>query len=513
MWIASAQRSREIDRAATTEYGIPATVLMERAGIAVFDAVRQLLPHGGRITVVCGKGNNGGDGLVVARHALEAGFGVECLMACEEADLSLDAAMQLAVSRAQGVQPSFSSAESWGRRLDTLGCRDLVVDALLGTGAKGEIAGPPREAIRAMNRSGVPVVSVDVPSGIDCDTGEDLGESVWALRTVTFGLPKPFLFQGIGVEHAGFWTVADIGFPTNLLSEPTDARLVDREWVVNLLPERLRASHKGEHGKVLIVAGSRRMPGAAILAARGALRSGAGLVTVASIPSVCDAVVAQLPEVMVLPLPEHDGVVAEEAASELLDAQSRWDATVFGPGMTHDPCATAFLRSVWRGWDVPACIDADALNAVSEGVTLPEGECVLTPHPGEMSRLLKASIAEVQANRFGAVSAATERFGKAVLLKGAYSIAGEPMQPLAVNSTGNPGMASGGMGDVLSGVVAVLLAQQLPPYCAAACAAYWHGAAGDHCADHVGQIGFRASEVADALPHVRAKLCGTCAED
>jgi len=506
MWIANAERSREIDRRTTTEFGVPAMVLMERAGLAVFDALKQMLPDGGRVTVFCGRGNNGGDGLVLARHALEHGYHVDCLIAATEDRLSLDATMQLAVSRAQGVSPIFIDDARWIRKADCVGCRDIIVDALLGTGAKGEVTGPILEAIRAVNRSGVPVLSVDVPSGIDCDTGEDLGESVWALRTVTFGLPKPFLFQGIGLEHAGHWTVAEIGFPTALMGEPTDARLVDREWVANLLPERLRASHKGENGHVLVVAGSRSMPGAAVIAVHSALRAGAGLVTLASVDSVCRSVSAQLPEAMLLPLPEVDGVIAPEAASVLHDRQGRYHGALFGPGLTHDEPVSEMLRRVWTDWTPPTCVDADALNAVSQGIHLPDTECVLTPHPGEMSRLMASSIAEVQANRFDTVRLATEQYGKTVLLKGPYSIVGDRMQPLTVNCTGNPGMATGGMGDVLGGIIATLLSQDLPPYCAAACAMYWHGMAGDLCAQDIGPIGFRAREVADALPRARVRI-------
>ncbi|MBE2252560.1 MAG: hypothetical protein IAE78_23710, partial [Myxococcus sp.] len=178
-----------------------------------------------------------------------------------------------------------------------IGCRDVIVDALLGTGAKGDVVGPIREAIRIINDSGVPVISVDVPSGIDTDTGEDLGESVWATRTVTFGLPKPFLFQGLGLEHSGYWTVADIGFPLDLVETPTDARLLEPSGVCDLIPMRMRSSHKGDNGHVLVVAGSGAMPGAAVLAAKAALRSGAGLVTIASTESVCRNVAAHLPEV------------------------------------------------------------------------------------------------------------------------------------------------------------------------------------------------------------------------
>jgi NAD(P)H-hydrate epimerase len=510
MWIANAAQCRELDRTAMEEFGVPPVVLMERAGLAVFEVVRELLPEGGRVTVMCGKGNNGGDGLVVSRLAAEHGFHVECLVAASESELTADSRTQLAIARAQGVQPIFYDDCRWILKADCLGCRDLVVDALLGTGAKGELKGPILESIRIINRSGVPVVSVDVPSGICTDTGGDLGESVWALRTVTFGLPKPYLFQGLGLEHAGYWTVADIGYPNILLQEPTDARLVSPEWVVSLLPERLRASHKGENGHILIVAGSRRMPGAASLAAMSALRAGAGLVTVAGVESVLHAVSANVPEAILLPLAESEGVLVPEAADELLERQHSFHAALFGPGLTHQQSVREFLSRVWTQWETPSVIDADALNSVSEGVALPETECVLTPHPGEMSRLLHCSIAELQSDRFQTVHQAVQLLGKTVLLKGPYSIIGETDQPLMVNCTGNPGMASGGMGDVLGGVIATLLAQELPPYCAATCGAYWHGLAGDLCASEIATFGYTASEVANALPKARAKLTSTC---
>ncbi len=507
MWIASSEHSREIDRRASEEFGLPANVLMERAGLAVFEAVRELLPEGGRITVLCGKGNNGGDGFVVARVARDQGYHVECLVACEEAELRDSGREQMVVARALGLQPIFFDDARWRRRIDALGARDLVVDALLGTGARCNVKGAIKEAIQAVNRSGVPVVAVDVPSGIQADTGEELGESVWALRTVTMGLPKPYLFEGIGLEHSGHWTVAEIGYPAVLVGTPTHARLLDEEWVGQLLPERLKASHKGDNGSVLIVAGSRGMRGAAALCARAALRSGAGLVTVAAIESVCDAVAAQLPEVMFLPLPERDGAVSPEAADLILAAESKSRSAVFGPGLTHGDGVKELLGRVWSTWTKPCVLDADALNAISLGVAPPQAERVLTPHPGEMGRLVHSSVAEVQNDRFRTVQTALLKTKACVLLKGPYSIVGEPGQPMLVNRTGNPGLASGGMGDVLSGVIATLMAQELPGYYAAACGMYWHGVAADDCAQAIGTIGYGASDVADALPGARMRIC------
>jgi hydroxyethylthiazole kinase-like uncharacterized protein yjeF len=511
MWIATSEHSRKIDLRTTEEFGFPARVMMERAGLAVFDAVREMLPDGGKLAVLCGKGNNGGDGFVTARLAKDHNFQVECLVAADgENELRPDALEQFKIAVAQGIRPVFASDARWSRKLECLAQQDLIVDALLGTGAHSEVTGPVKDAIQAVNRCGVPALAVDVPSGIDADTGEELGESVWALRTVTFGLPKRFLFQGIGLEHAGYWTVAEIGIPRELLNEPTPAKLIDAEWVANLLPERLRASNKGDNGSVLIVAGSRQMRGAATLAAKAALRSGAGLVTVASIPAVCDAVASHLPEVLLLPLPETDGVVSADAAEVLLASDRKLNAAVFGPGLTHEPAVMEFLRKVWSQWTKPCVVDADALNSVCLGVDLPKCQCVLTPHPGEMSRLLQRSIAEIQADRFRTVQNAVDRFQCGIVLKGPFSIVGDPSHPMHVNSTGNPGLATGGMGDVLCGVIAALLAQELPPFYAASCGCHWHGAAADICAEDIGVVGFTAGEVAGALPRARARITSAC---
>ncbi len=480
---------------------------MERAGLAVFDVVRELLPSGGKLAVLCGKGNNGGDGFVTARLAKDNNFQVECLVAAQsEDDLRPEAREQLQIAVAQGIRPVFASDVRWGRKLEGLSQQDLIADALLGTGATREVQGPIKEAIQAVNRCGVPALAVDVPSGIDSDSGEELGESVWALRTVTFGLPKRFLFQGIGLEHAGYWTVAEIGYPRELLAEPTGVKLIDREWVANLIPERLRASNKGDNGSVMIVAGSEKMRGAACLAAKAALRSGAGLVTVAAIPIVCDSVAAQLPEVLLLPLPESSGVIAPEAADVLLNASHKVKAAVFGPGMTHDAPVLEFLKQLWSQWSKPCVIDADALNAVSLGLSLPKADCVLTPHPGEMSRLLHRTIAEIQADRFQTVQQALEKFNCGIVLKGPFTIVGDPGHPLHINSTGNPGQATGGMGDILCGIIATLLAQDLPPFYAASCGVHWHGEAADISAEDIGVVGFTAGEVASALPRARARI-------
>ncbi|MBW7928922.1 MAG: NAD(P)H-hydrate dehydratase [Fimbriimonadaceae bacterium] len=486
MWIADAARSRTIDQQAIHEFGVPSRDLMERAGQAVFEAALPLAGGRRRIVVFSGPGNNGGDGFVVARLAHEHGLPAVCCAVSADR-MSPQCREQRDRALAAGVQVVEDA-----QLLASLGPDDLVVDALLGTGATGELRGPIADAIRAIAASAAPCVAVDIPSGIACDTGRSLGPYVRAAKTVTFGLPKPFLFLAEGLEASGDWIVAEIGFPRALLDVPTGVRLVGHPWVVSRLPRRTRNSHKGANGSVLVVAGSERMTGAALLAATGALRAGAGLVTVAGGPEVCRAIQAQLPEAMVLPLTD---------AADLLALQDRVDALVLGPGLT-PPVAGSLAARLVPDWAKPVVLDADAL-----GPEVPAwpGPVVLTPHPGELGRMLGCSAGEVQADRWGCARRAAKRFGATVLLKGAASVVASPSGWLWVNSTGNPGMAAGGMGDVLAGVVGTLLAQGLSPEDAAACGMFWHGAAGDACAAEIGPAGFLASELASALPRTRAE--------
>ena len=281
----------------------------------------------------------------------------------------------------------------------------------------------------------------------------------------------------------------------------------DREMTIEeaarLLPKRLPDSNKGDHGWLLIVAGSAGMPGAGVLAAMGAYRSGAGRVTVASVPSVLEAVTRQLPEALLLALPEFDGAIAEGASTILQAKKDAFTGAVFGPGLTTGTGVHLCLGSLWKEWDVPSVLDADALNLISGGLKLPKGANVLTPHPGEMARLLDCSVDEIQANRERAALQAAIKFKSTVLLKGERTQVATPDGVIWVNSTGNPGMASAGMGDVLSGVIGTLIAQKLSPIDAARLGAFWHGLAGDLAAERIGAVGFTAGDVARLLPSAR----------
>ncbi|MEQ1821587.1 MAG: NAD(P)H-hydrate dehydratase [Fimbriimonadaceae bacterium] len=487
MWIATKSRCQEIDRLAQSEFGIAQSDLMEAAGQSVFNVVCEWIPIGRRLAVVCGKGKNGADGFVVARLARQAGYAVTCLVGASELELNDAAANQLKRLRRVGVEPIFCDRPGFFETLDEYLNQDLIVDALLGTGADGLVREPYKTLIEAMNRSVAEIVCVDIPSGLACDTGEPLGICINASETVTFGLPNPFLFQGQGQEMTGVWSVADIGFPQDLLAEPTDAELLTE--VAHLLPKRAVASHKGSNGSLIIIAGSSDMRGAAVLAARAALRAGIGLVTVASIESVLAAVAAHCPEATLM------GQSADLIRSRL----DRYDAAIFGPGLSTDPHAEALLRDLWADWDLPCVVDADALNLVASGVPLPTAKCVLTPHPGEMARLMPGE----SDTRFGLAKKAAAKFNNVIVLKGAYTLIATHGEAVAVNTCGNSGMATAGMGDVLSGVIGTLLAQGLSCSDAAKLGVFWHAKAGDACRDKIGSVGFTAMEVADALVGAR----------
>lgn len=505
MWIADAKQMREIDRVAMAEFGLGEDDLMDQVGAGVANFITQTFPESLSVAVVCGKGNNGGDGLAAARMLAMQGHTVQVIVAAREADVRCKG--QLARFRETGLKPIFANSNGFASALDDLSRSDLIVDALLGIGARGAARGAVAQAISALNRSGRPVLSVDVPSGVAADNGEELGEAVLAEITATIGLPKPCFFQGAGLDLAGTWSVLPVDYPAELLEQPTGRWLVTDEFVFDLLPERDRDSHKGTSGHVLIVAGSRQMRGAAMLAVEGALRAGAGLVTLAGVEEVVDGLAGHLPEALTLVLPGKDGHVLPQASQALLERQENWKAAVFGPGLGQDADVRAFLHQTWAEWTVPSVLDADALNAAAAGVPMPRlAPCVLTPHPGELARLLRTSVAEIQADRFGSVRQAVQQFEQAILLKGAKTLTAGDEPIIFVNDTGNPGMATGGMGDVLAGVIGGYMAQGVDPLMAAIVGAHVHGQAGDLCAREVGPIGYKASEVARQIPKVRAKL-------
>lgn len=513
MRVVTAAEMRELDRQTIDEVGIPGPVLMETAGRAVAYAAWPLLGRrrGARVTIACGRGNNGGDGFVAGRYLLNLGAAPECLLLASRADITGDALVHLLAAERAGVPVRELGPDGGGGLALAVSSTDLTVDALLGTGLRGEVREPFRSGIESMNRLARQVLAVDLPSGLDADTGAVFGEAVRATATVTFGLPKAGLVQYPGAVLCGDLMVADIGIPSRL-SAPCRGglRLATPDWVAELVPRREPDAHKGDAGRVMIAGGSTGLTGAPAMAARAAARMGAGLVHVAVPASLHATVEGLVLEPMSLPLPEcAAGALGGEAADHLLGAlrERPCDVLAAGPGLGRHPGAVELVSALVTRSAVPVVLDADALWALAragEAATASAAPLVLTPHPGELSVLLGTPVADIQRDRVTAARAAAEQFRAVVVLKGARTVTAHPDGTAVINPTGNAGMASGGMGDVLTGAIGSLVAQGAPLMEAAVAGAYVHGLAADLVAKDRGcEAGLVASDVIEALPRAR----------
>ncbi len=508
MKIVTAAQMQALDRRTIEEAGIPGARLMERAGAGVVTEIeRRYGPVRGKtITILSGKGNNGGDGFVSARVLKRKGAKIHVVLLSQAKDLSRDASVmyrRLVGSAGRSVVSTYSD-EVVGPRL---AASDLVIDALLGTGLSSEVTGSYRAAIDLMNKSGKPIVAVDVPSGLHADTGAVMGSAVRAALTATFGLPKLGLYTGAGIDYAGDVRIVDIGIPARFIEavESRELRL-SAAWASRALPIRRPSAHKGTFGHAGIIAGSAGKTGAAALAAQAALRVGAGLVTVATPASVNDILEAKLLEAMTLPLPETSartlGRASAEAVVSFMQARS---AVAVGPGLSTHAETVELVRSLLPHLDRPSVLDADALNALA-GCPALLSQCkippVLTPHPGEMARLDgDGTTQSVNSDRIGIARRFAREHNCFVILKGARSVVARPDGLVAVNPTGNPGMATAGTGDVLTGMVVGLLAQGVDAWDAACSAVYLHGLAGDLAAIELGQAGMLARDLIAQIPH------------
>ena len=485
----TAAQARALDRVAIEDHGIPGITLMARAGRAAFDVLQAHFSALPPLHVVCGTGNNGGDGFVIARLALDAGWPVEVWLVGDEERIAGDARLAFAAARSAGVA---IRAFDPGRCFE----RGVIVDALLGTGLGGAVRALHAEAIGAINSSGLPVIAVDIPSGLCSDTGTALGVAVRATHTVTFIGRKRGQFTAAGREHCGKLHFADLGVPSAVYREVgAEAELL----AFTAMPARARTAHKGHFGHVLVVGGNLGMGGAAALAAEAAARCGAGLVSLATMPANVAAIVARRPEIMA------HGVEHPQQLEPLL---ARATVLVVGPGLGRGAWAEQMLQRVLASGKTTV-IDADALNTLADGVPAMRSSCekwLLTPHPGEAARLLGCTSAEVEADRFGALGALLACFPGAVVLKGAGTLVADAASTLiGVCPYGNPGMASGGMGDVLSGVLAALLAQGATLGEAARRGVCLHAHAADCAVAGDGERGLLAT---DLLPWLRRLLNG-----
>jgi hydroxyethylthiazole kinase-like uncharacterized protein yjeF len=479
----SAAQVRALDAYAIEQLGVPGYTLMKRAGEAALRYLRSRWPTGYRVVIVCGSGNNGGDGYVLGRFAQAAGLTVTVLSATPPSSLKGDALLAYndCVSSGARILPFAPALLAEG---------ELIVDALLGTGLKSAIREELVPVVQAINSAGRPVLALDMPSGLDSDTGVAHGEAVRADCTVSFVGLKTGLVIGDGPEFAGtlYFDDLEVTAPAGPQFSPRLERIEDTE-ILRALPRRRRAAHKGDFGKVLIVGSGPSMPGATRLAGEACLRVGAGLVTVAVAPENLAAIASGRPELICLPFRE---------AEELREAIERAQVIAVGPGLGRSSWAREALDAVLVSGK-PLVVDADALNLVAEATGKTQlKNCILTPHPGEAARLLGVETEEVQKDRLSALGSLVDRYGATVVLKGAGTLVGAPGHTPAVCERGNPGMASAGMGDVLTGAVAGILAQCRNPWLAARVGVLVHAMAGDAVARN-GERGLLASDVAREL--------------
>jgi NAD(P)H-hydrate epimerase len=509
-----AAEMRELDRLAIDTYGIPGVVLMENAGAQVARILWQEYPElqARRVAVLCGRGNNGGDGFVIARYLHNIGVPVSVFIMGEPGDIRGDAGAHLDMLRRVGVAPeaviTSASAQAVGARLAEY---DILIDALLGTGLKAKVSGVSQLIITSMNAAGRPIISVDIPSGLSADAGTLLGDHVRADLTVTMALPKLGLLLYPAAEHVGRLVVVDIGFPAAVREHAAvRCHVLEGHTIASQLQPRPADTHKGTYGHVLIVAGSPGKTGAGALASMAALRTGAGLVSFALPSSLNAAMEAKLTEVMTIPLPESEsGGLGAEAAKRIVEWLEGKSALILGPGLGTHPETVRCVHEVLRQVRIPTVLDADGLNALAidpAGTGDIQAPLVLTPHPGELARLRRTTTAEIQANRLAAAQETARARKAVVVLKGAHTLIAEPEGTLYINLTGNPGMATAGSGDVLSGIIGALLGQGYTPSLAARVAVYTHGLAGDLAATALGERSLMAGDLVETLPRAFQQL-------
>ncbi len=514
MYLVTAAEMQAMDRAAIETLNIPGRVLMENAGRA---ATRVFLAHfaeaaRGGVGVVAGRGNNGGDGHVIARCLAHQGFPVTVFLLCASDRVAGDAAANLKLLAALGI-PVVEVADEAAltRHRPAMAAVGVWVDAIFGTGLNAEVTGHTRSVIEFINRRDRPVFAVDIASGLHADTGRPCGVCIDAQVTAAFAYPKVGQLLFPGAAHTGRLEIVDIGIPAKIAAAVAPRQsMVTAPMVRSLLPHRPADTHKGRNGHLLVVAGSAGKTGAAAMTANAGLRVGAGLVTVAVARSLNPVMETLALEAMTAPLPENGpGVLGPDAHAATLALTEGKNCLALGPGLGLDPATGELIRGLIRASKVPMVIDADALNHLAGRLDavrrLPVG-AVLTPHPGEMGRLTGTATAEVQQDRVGCARRLAIDLKAHIVLKGARTVVADPDGTVFVNPTGNPGMAAAGMGDVLTGAIAGLIAQGMAPGAAARAAVYLHGAAADHLATSVGPVGYLAGEVMRALPIAIAHL-------
>lgn len=497
---------KKLDEISTNEYGIPGLVLMENAGLAVVQQIEKLDIPKKHAVVICGTGNNGGDGFVIARHLYNRGWKVNVLVCGNAGKIKGDALVNHTAARNIGV-PFYGIDDNsidLAERLIREG--SLIVDAMLGTGVKGTLRGLYRTIVEKVNESDAYTISVDIPSGLDADTGFSGEGCIAADCTVTFQLPKVGLVINDGPKACGDLKVADISIPeAAVTSMKLSMNLLEKDMIKELIPNRDFNTHKGSFGRVFAAACSKGMEGSGLLSAKAALRSGAGTVLLGLPDSLKRFFSSDAPEIMTMGLEDKGtGKLAKECILQLLETAEKSSTLLIGPGLTNDEDIREIMNEVIMNCKVPMVIDADGLNAIAsnpEVLKRRKAEIVITPHPGEMARLCGCKTMDIQRDRLGYAGRFAEDFGVAVVLKGYRTIIALPDGMIYINPTGNPGMATAGSGDVLAGIISGFAAQKFKLSDAAVCGVYIHGAAGDCAAGKIGEYGLKAGDIIENIPH------------
>jgi len=514
MKLATAEIMRRLDQRAIEEFGIPGLVLMENAARSTVSAMFRLFPDllTKRVGIFAGRGNNGGDAFAVARYLLNRGVFCQVYLLTAQEEVQGDAATNLKIlTRMGGEIFSVLNVEELEARQAQVAKNDLLIDGILGTGLKGPVKGLYREVIEFINSLHLPVVAIDIPSGLDADKGQVLGTCIRASLTVTFGLAKRGLLVQPGLQFVGKLVIADISIPSSAIeAERIKDNLIEGSEFSHLLLPKKPNAHKGDFGHLLVLAGSPGKTGAAAMVCQAAVRVGTGLVTLGIPESLNPIMEVKITEAMTEPLPEtQDKTLAFRGHKRIRDLFFHKNALALGPGLSVNPETARLIRRVALETDLPMVIDADGLTAFAGKMDLiskKKGWVVFTPHPGEMARLLESSVQKIQRDRIQIARNFAETYGLILILKGANSIVASPEGEIFINPTGNPGMASGGMGDVLTGMVGGFLAQGFVPLEAAKLGVFLHGLAGDLVAHKKGERGMAATDLLEETPRLLRAL-------
>ncbi|MEW6672987.1 MAG: NAD(P)H-hydrate dehydratase [Thermodesulfobacteriota bacterium] len=514
MYLVTASEMQAMDRRTIETFGLPGRLLMENAGRGAAQFLLKTFPGltGKKVAVIAGRGNNGGDGFVIARCLFQKGVTVRVFLLAKSKAVAGDAAANLKLLKPLGIPvDEIPDGSAFKKHQTAMRHQDIWVDAILGTGLKSDVDGYFKEIIDFINSLGRPVFSVDIPSGLDSDTGHPRGACIRAHSTATFGFAKIGHMLFPGATYTGKLQIIDIGIPDPVAAEVGPAQqLLTADMIRSLFVPRAPDAHKGTTGHLLVLAGSPGKTGAAAMTAMAAMRAGAGLVTLGVPKSLNPILETQVLEAMTAPLPETiDALFAESACDRIQDLLSDKRCMVFGPGVGISPEIESLLRRILPTLNVPMVIDADGLNNLAADVGMLKtagAPVIVTPHPGEMARLTGASVREIQADRLGCARKFSKKYKLHVVLKGARTVIAHPDGKVYVNPTGNAGMASGGMGDVLTGVIGGLLTQGYTPEAASHMGTYLHGAAADHLAEQMGPVGYLAGDVMNVIPNQIKKL-------